>query len=205
MSALTHAAKAAVCADDNKGCVQELASPELQSLAMEAKKAAALIKYMPLPAQQLPAVARIQARAPQLEPWMARGCALTYTQVPPAQAARELLHVQLCVLSRSWALLLSTHSTTRSSCLTCSPAPAYELAYVSKVDSLCKILHLLSWKVWRYCCMPHGLYMHCCPGLTLSVRSTSGSGILSFLGPRRVLRCAVASWAPCVTPNWRSR
>ena len=63
--------------------LQEMASPELQSLALEAKKAAALVKYMPLPAQQLPEIARTLARAPQLEPWMARGSALAFTQVRP--------------------------------------------------------------------------------------------------------------------------
>ena len=64
--------------------VQEMASPELQSLAMEAKKAAALVKYMPLPVRRLPDVAHVLARAPQLQPWMARGSALAYTQVPRA-------------------------------------------------------------------------------------------------------------------------
>ena len=58
-----------------------MSSPELQSLAMEAKKAAALVKYMPLPAQQLPAVAATLTRALKLEPWMARGSALANTQV----------------------------------------------------------------------------------------------------------------------------
>ena len=61
--------------------VQEMASPELQSLALEAKKAAALVKYMPLPGDQLPNVARILGAAPSMQPWMARGSALAFMQV----------------------------------------------------------------------------------------------------------------------------
>ena len=58
-----------------------MASPELQSLALEAKKAAALVKYMPLPGDQLPSVARILGAAPSMQPWMARGSALAFMQV----------------------------------------------------------------------------------------------------------------------------
>ena len=61
--------------------MQEMASPELQSMALEAKKAAALVKYMPLPEEQLPEVARILGSAPSLQPWMARGSALAFMQV----------------------------------------------------------------------------------------------------------------------------
>ena len=84
--ACTHISAAMQCSFCNVCLIltpvlQEMASPELQSLALEARKAAVLVKYMPLPSQQLPAVARTLSAAPTMQPWPARGSALAFMQV----------------------------------------------------------------------------------------------------------------------------
>ncbi|KAK9818405.1 hypothetical protein WJX72_012161 [[Myrmecia] bisecta] len=60
--------------------IQELAEPELQPLSMEAKAAAALLKYLPLPPGLVPVITQTLREAPGLEPWAARAAALVYTQ-----------------------------------------------------------------------------------------------------------------------------
>ena len=62
-------------------CWQELTAPEVQPLALEAKTAAALVKYVHWPARLLPQLADLVGSAPSLEPWMARGAALAFAQV----------------------------------------------------------------------------------------------------------------------------
>eukprot|EP00873_Tetraselmis_striata_P035714 jgi/Tetstr1/455978/TSEL_042757.t2 len=61
-------------------CVQEMPDPELQPLAMEAKTAFALLKYLPLRAAQLPALLGELTAAKEKEPWHARAAALVFVQ-----------------------------------------------------------------------------------------------------------------------------
>lgn len=61
--------------------VQELASPNLQQLALEAKSAAALLKYLPLPVAELPGVVACVSSFKDAEAWFSRGAALVYAQV----------------------------------------------------------------------------------------------------------------------------
>ncbi|KAK9792661.1 hypothetical protein WJX73_001340 [Symbiochloris irregularis] len=60
--------------------VQELTAPEAQPLALEAKMAAALVKYVHWPESVLQQVAGLISTAPSMEPWKARGAAIAFTQ-----------------------------------------------------------------------------------------------------------------------------
>ena len=61
---------------------QEIAQPELQPMALEAKAAAALLKYVPLPADLLPAAIAQLATGATADLWAARAAALVFAQVP---------------------------------------------------------------------------------------------------------------------------
>ena len=60
---------------------QELPQPELQPLAMEAKSAAVLLKYLPLPAAVLPRALATLSDGVRAELWPARAAALVFVQV----------------------------------------------------------------------------------------------------------------------------
>lgn len=61
--------------------LQEIAQPELQPMALEAKAAAALLKYVPLPCDLLPsAIAKLAAGA-AADLWAARAASLVFAQV----------------------------------------------------------------------------------------------------------------------------
>ncbi len=59
---------------------QEIPQPELQPLALEAKAAAALLKYVPLPARLLPGAIGHLAAGAGAELWAARAAALVFAQ-----------------------------------------------------------------------------------------------------------------------------
>lgn len=56
----------------------------MQPLALEAKTAAAVVKYIPWPGRLLPQLTELLASAPTMQPWMARGAALAFAQVTVA-------------------------------------------------------------------------------------------------------------------------
>lgn len=64
-------------------CKQEMAAPELQPLALEAKSAAAILKYLPVSTAQIPEVLTAVESISQHEQWPVRAAALIYAQVPP--------------------------------------------------------------------------------------------------------------------------
>ncbi len=55
--------------------------PELQQLTTEAKAAAALLKYLPLTAAELPRAAAILQDAAHADLWPSRAAALVFAQV----------------------------------------------------------------------------------------------------------------------------
>ena len=59
-----------------------MAAPELQPLALEAKSDAAILKYLPLPAQQVGGVVDTLSQAAAAELWPTRAAALAFSQVP---------------------------------------------------------------------------------------------------------------------------
>ena len=63
------------------GPLQELTAPDVQPLALEAKAAAAVVKYVHWPVRLLPELNSLIASAPRLEPWTARGAAIAFAQV----------------------------------------------------------------------------------------------------------------------------
>lgn len=60
--------------------VQEMAAPELQPLALEAKSAAAVLKFLPVATQQIPEVLAAVEETSQHEQWPVRAAALVYAQ-----------------------------------------------------------------------------------------------------------------------------
>ena len=60
--------------------IQELPQPELQPLATEAKLAASLLKYLPLPAALLPPATDALAEGTRADMWPARAAALVFAQ-----------------------------------------------------------------------------------------------------------------------------
>ena len=76
--------------------MQELTAPEVQPLALEAKTAAALVKYVPWPGRLLPQLTNLSASAPGMEPWMARGAALAFAQVIRGYAVLYILLLNYC-------------------------------------------------------------------------------------------------------------
>ena len=60
--------------------MQELPQPELQPLSLEAKAAAALVKYLPLPKHLLPATVATLQKGVGAPLWTARAAALVFAQ-----------------------------------------------------------------------------------------------------------------------------
>lgn len=58
-----------------------MAAPELQPLAMEAKSAAAILKYLPVTAELLPPVIETLTSLSSYHLWPARAAALVFVQV----------------------------------------------------------------------------------------------------------------------------
>ena len=80
-----------------------MAAPELQPLALEAKSDAAILKYLPLPAEQVGGVVDTLSQAAAAELWPTRAAALAFSQVP----------------------LLSTFTSMNA----CSPFPVFRLTH----------------------------------------------------------------------------
>lgn len=59
---------------------QEMAAPELQRLALEAKSAAAILKYLPATAELLPRVVDTLEALSMHQLWPARAAALVFVQ-----------------------------------------------------------------------------------------------------------------------------
>jgi len=72
--------------------MQEMAAPELQPLALEAKSDAAILKYLPLPAELVGGVVDTLAQAAAAELWPTRAAALAFSQ------ARFAAHSCQCVV-----------------------------------------------------------------------------------------------------------
>lgn len=58
-----------------------MAAPELQPLALEAKSAAAVLKYLPVRTEQIPEVLAALEETSRHEQWPVRAAALVYAQV----------------------------------------------------------------------------------------------------------------------------
>ena len=75
---------------------QEMAAPELQRLALEAKGAAAILKYLPATAELLPQVVETLAALSAHQLWPARAAALVFVQVSMLLKARFEQHCKQC-------------------------------------------------------------------------------------------------------------
>ena len=62
-------------------CKQEMAAPELQPLALEAKSGAAVLKYLPVTATQVAQVVSAVEAVSHHDQWPARAAALVFVQV----------------------------------------------------------------------------------------------------------------------------
>lgn len=83
---------------------QEIAQPELQPMALEAKAAAALLKYVPLPADLLSAAVAHLATGAAADLWAARAAALVFAQVPRMRCQAAALPAHMCILAGCAAL-----------------------------------------------------------------------------------------------------
>ena len=61
--------------------MQEIAAPELNSLAMEAKSMLSYLKYLPIPPEDVGTVIQILVDASKEEQWWCRAAALVFLQV----------------------------------------------------------------------------------------------------------------------------